>query len=69
MSKFTNITIESDGTSRNTKVITDDGKVIMGITRIDIHIGPDDEAVAVIRVIQPKIKLKNVKVGIIKDRQ
>lgn len=68
MTEFTNLTIESDGTSRNTKVMTDDGKVIMGITRIDIHIGLDDEVMAIIRVIQPKIKLSNVKAKIIKDK-
>lgn len=69
ISKFTNLTIESDGTSRNTKVVTDKGKVIMGITNIDICIGLDDEVTAVIKVIQPKIKLSNVKAVIIKDKQ
>jgi len=67
MSEFTNLTIESDGTSRNTKVVTDEGKVIMGITRIDIHIEKDDEVTAIIRIIQPKLKLKNVKAKIIKE--
>lgn len=65
MTEFTNLTIESDGTSRNTKVTTDEGKVIMGVTNIDICIGLDDEVTAVIRVIQPKIKLSNVKAIII----
>ena len=67
MSEFTNVTIESDGTSRNTKVVTDDGKTLFGVTRIDIHIGLDDEVTAIVRIIQPKLKLKNVKVKTIKE--
>jgi len=67
MSEFTNLTIERDGTSRNTKAVTDEGKVIMGITRIDIPIGKDDEVTAIIKVIQPKLKLKNVKAKIIEE--
>ena len=69
MSEFTNVIIESDGTSRNTKVMTDDGKILFGVASIDICIGLDDEVTATIKVIQPKLKLSNVKTEIIKDNK
>jgi len=68
MSEFTNVTIESDGTSRNTKVVTDDDKILFGVASIDICIGLDDEVTATIKVIQPKLKLGNVKAEITKDK-
>ena len=67
--RFTKLTIISDGTSRNTKVMTDDGKILFGVASIDICIGLDDEVTAMIRIIQPELKLSNVKAEIIKEKK
>ena len=64
--EFTKLTIKSDGTSRNTVVLTEDGKALFGVTDVIINIGMDDEVTAKITIIQPKLELKNVKAEIIK---
>ena len=66
MPKFTKLTIKSDGTSRNTQVLTEDGKVLEGVTYVVINIGEDDEVTAEITIIQPKLELDNVKAEITK---
>ena len=63
--EFTRLTIKSDGTSRNTQVLTEDGKVLEGVTYVVINIGLDDEVSAVIRIIQPRLELNNVKAEIL----
>jgi len=68
MTEFTKLTIKSDGTSRNTQILTDDGKILFGVTDVIINIGSDDEVSAVVRIIQPKLELKNVKAQIIKKK-
>jgi len=65
--EFTKLTIKSDGTSRNTKILTEDGKVLFGVTDVKIYIGEDDEVTAEITIIQPKLELKNVKAKITKE--
>jgi len=64
MIKPTKLTIKSDGTSRNTKVLTEDGKLLFGVTDIKINIGLDDEVTAVVTFIQPKLELENIKAKI-----
>lgn len=64
MAEFTRLTIYSDGTGRNTTILTEDGKVLFGVTDVKINIGMDDEVTAVIRIIQPKLELRNVKAKI-----
>jgi len=61
MTEFTKLTIKSDGTSRNTKILTEDGKMLLGVTDVIITIGLDDEVTATVIIIQPKLELKNVK--------
>ena len=68
MTEFTKLTIKSDGTSRNTVVLTEDGKALFGVTNVKINIGWDDEVTAVVTIIQPKLELKNVKAEIIKKK-
>lgn len=65
MPKFTRLTIISDGTSRNTVVSTEDGQALFGVTDVKINIGEDDEVIAVITIIQPKLELRNVKAEIL----
>jgi len=67
MTEFTKLTIKSDGVSRNTVILTEDGKVLFGVTDVKIYIGEDDEVTAVISIIQPKLELKNVKAKITKE--
>jgi len=65
MTEFTKLTIKSDGTSRNTQILTDDGKTLSGVMNVFIYIGLDDEVTAVVTLIQPKLELKNVKAEIL----
>ena len=64
---FTKLTIKSDGTSRNTQILTEDGKALSGVTDVIINIGSDEEVAAVIRIIQPKLEFNNVKAKVIKN--
>lgn len=64
--EFTKLTIRSDGTSRNTQILTEDGKILFGVTDVKIDIGLDDEVTAVVTLIQPRLELKNVKAEVIK---
>lgn len=68
MTEFTKLTIKSDGISHNTQILTDDGKILFGVTDVKINIGRDDEVTAVVTIIQPKLELKNVKAEIIKKK-
>ena len=69
MTEFTRLTIKSDGTSRDTRILTDDGKILFGVTDIQINIGLDDEVTAVVTIIQPKLELENVKAEIVKEKE
>lgn len=68
MTEFTKLTIKSDGTSRNTTILTEDGKILFGVTDVKINIGEDDEVIAVVTIIQPKLELKNMKAEIINKK-
>jgi len=65
MPKFTKLTIISDGTGRNTQVLTEDGKALFGVLDVKINIGWADEVTAVVTIIEPKLELKNVKAEIL----
>jgi len=65
MTEFTKLTIISDGTSRNTVVSTEAGQALFGVTNVKINIGEDDEVIAVVTIIQPKLELRNVKAKIL----
>jgi hypothetical protein len=49
--------IESDGTSRGTKVMTEGGEVIDGITDMRIECGMDDFVKVHLTVICPRVKV------------
>ena len=68
MTEFTRLTIKSDGTSRNTQILTEDGKALFDVIDVKINIGLDDEVTATITIIQPKLELKNVKAETIKKK-
>ena len=65
--EFTKLTIKSNGTSRDTVILTEDGKALFGVKDVVIYIGLDDEVAAEITIIQPKLELNNVKAEITKD--
>jgi len=69
MTEFTKLTIKSDGTGRNTVVLTEDGKALFGVLDVKINIGWADEVTAVITIIQPKLELDNVKAEIITKKE
>lgn len=66
--EFTKLTIKSNGTSRNTQILTDDGKILFGVMNVFIYVGLDDEVTAIVTLIQPKLELKNVKAEITKEK-
>ena len=68
MTEFTKLTIKSDGTGRNTQILTEDGKALFGVLDVKINIGWADEVTAVVTIIEPKLELKNVKAEIKKKK-